>query len=961
MDAPEIQEVENATGGRYRVERLLATGGMGAVYLAHHRELESRVAIKVLPPAVAKNPTLIARFKREAALAARLSHPNVVPVFEFTVGDELPFLIMPFIEGQSLAELLEEKKPLGFDQTMRMVGQIGAALSFAHGRDIVHRDIKPSNILLESGTNRWLLTDFGIAHVASQVDTALTNTGAAIGTPAYMAPEQFGAAEKVDQRSDLYSLAMTAAEAVSGVRPDPLSTLSELVAEFREANPSLSGDQARAFIAPLSHAPSQRPQTVADWLTSVEASRGSRKKRRVAAALVGTGVLVAGLVFFPRSSPPVSQPTVAVLPFDVQGSVEGVDLAAVPATAIEWSIQQLPGFRVVGSAALRDAEIRNFGNDVPTERERLESAADLGATHVLLGTAAQTRDDITIRIRVFDLALDAMIPFESTGPVDSLSELISDLVVRSFAAPLAAELEGVASPVLPHGIDAINAYLAGVADFHSANYRDAITHFDQVSELDSTYALAPFKRMLALTQWIRPTEVSDELRSSLDGAISHSTQLGPAYGKLLDGYKSLLLDGDIKGAERTFRDVVLENPGLTDAWFVLGFFQYRFGPLLGVSVHEARNTFQRVLSLEPDFAAAHAQLALMAIELNDQRGAQAAITNYLALDDTSVWASLARSVDSMLFRPTLAPAVLSSFSSRPAAFLETIALSGAQINPPGGARGIAEFAADEIWQRANSDQQTVTAFRIRMSYLLGGAQFETATREFTAAFPRLPQDEIDRWMVLSSITHLPSFGTPALVAAAASRLAATTDTVHPDELALNLWLHSRWESTTNASSEEASLSRLRVLDGSPARHPLTSGLIADLDARKALAAGDSAGALRHWTAGLQIYDADQIFVGLVASQWPARLDYAALALATGDPQTALTQTEPFMRLVNVIDQVAWAPAMKIRAAAALALGNRATAIDSYNKILRIVNQPDGDGILLKEEIQRALAELSQPN
>ena len=108
--------------------------------------------------------------------------------------------------------------------------------------------------------------------------------------------------------------------------------------------------------------------------------------------------------------------------------------------------------------------------------------------------------------------------------------------------------------------------------------------------------------MLAITQSLRPSEVDDELRSALDAATSHSHRLGPAYRRLLAGYESLLREGDIQKTERTFRTVVEANPGLTDAWFVLGFFQYRFGPLVGVSIQEARNTFQRVISLEPEFA-----------------------------------------------------------------------------------------------------------------------------------------------------------------------------------------------------------------------------------------------------------------------------------------------------------------------------------------------------------------------
>ena len=149
MATPTTEEVELATGGRYRVESLLATGGMGAVYRAYNRQLESPVAIKVLHPEIAQHEVILARFKREASLSARLSHPNIVPVFEFAAKEELAYLVMPFIEGNTLADHLLENGAMAHRDVLKMLKEVGSALSFAHRHDIVHRDVKPSNILLE--------------------------------------------------------------------------------------------------------------------------------------------------------------------------------------------------------------------------------------------------------------------------------------------------------------------------------------------------------------------------------------------------------------------------------------------------------------------------------------------------------------------------------------------------------------------------------------------------------------------------------------------------------------------------------------------------------------------------------------------------------------------------------------------------------------------------------------------
>ena len=198
---PPPEDVQRAVGARYEVLALAAAGGMGAVFRARHRALGHFVAIKVLPPDIAASEMRQARFKREAALAASLSHPHIVPVYEFDTSKGITFLIMPFVHGRTLETCGRRATDLA--SVRRVLREVGAALDFAHERGIVHRDVKPSNILIEKDTNRALLADFGVARAEESALSTLTAPGTPIGTLAYMAPEQMAGSAELDGRADL--------------------------------------------------------------------------------------------------------------------------------------------------------------------------------------------------------------------------------------------------------------------------------------------------------------------------------------------------------------------------------------------------------------------------------------------------------------------------------------------------------------------------------------------------------------------------------------------------------------------------------------------------------------------------------------------------------------------------------------------------------------------------------------
>ena len=193
---------------------------MGVVYRARDKRLKRHIAIKVLPPELAFQSAIKTRFLREAETAAQLSHPHIVPIYSVDELEGLVFFVMAYVSGDNLAKRLHEQGTLSTEEVRRITREVADALAYAHERGVVHRDIKPDNILLDASTGRTMVTDFGIARAASEGDAGrLTATGMAIGTPAYMSPEQAAGDREIDGRSDLYSLGIVAYQMLVGEPP----------------------------------------------------------------------------------------------------------------------------------------------------------------------------------------------------------------------------------------------------------------------------------------------------------------------------------------------------------------------------------------------------------------------------------------------------------------------------------------------------------------------------------------------------------------------------------------------------------------------------------------------------------------------------------------------------------------------------------------------------------------------
>jgi serine/threonine-protein kinase len=284
------ERLQRIIQGKYRLERLLGKGGMGQVFLAHDLTLEREVAIKVLPPDVAQDDQVVRRFQQEAKTAAKLDHPNIIPIYRVESEGGLNYFVMKYISGTSLEDLLDKKEPLPVPEIQRILWEAACALGHAHQRGVVHRDVKPANIMFDHD-GRVMLTDFGISK-ALQAATGFTATGMIIGTPHYMAPEQ-GKGTPVDGRADQYSLGVVGYRMITAELPFSGDSVHTIIYKHIYEEPPLASTKRPGIPASLTVAisralvkePDQRFPTMEDFATAIwpEQPVASPGKSRTAA------------------------------------------------------------------------------------------------------------------------------------------------------------------------------------------------------------------------------------------------------------------------------------------------------------------------------------------------------------------------------------------------------------------------------------------------------------------------------------------------------------------------------------------------------------------------------------------------------------------------------------------------------------------------------------------------------
>src|SRR5215213_1647978 len=260
-----LDRVVVAIGTQYLVDGEIGRGGSAVVYRGTDLKLGRQVAIKVLPPELAYNESVRTRFIREAQTAAGLSHPNIVPIYSVDEKDGLVYFVMGLVVGESLAARLAQEPRPPLDRVRRILRETADALAYAHAHGVVHRDVKPDNILLERESGRVLVTDFGIAR-AAEAGTRLTLTGVAVGTPAYMSPEQALGEREVGGRSDVYSLGVVGYQMLAGTTPFRASNtpamlmkhLGERPPRVRQKRPDVPSYLAHSIDRAMSKRPEDR-------------------------------------------------------------------------------------------------------------------------------------------------------------------------------------------------------------------------------------------------------------------------------------------------------------------------------------------------------------------------------------------------------------------------------------------------------------------------------------------------------------------------------------------------------------------------------------------------------------------------------------------------------------------------------------------------------------------------------
>ena len=617
-----------ALSDRYRIERELGQGGMATVYLAQDLRHDRQVAIKVLRPELA---AVIGaeRFLAEIKTTANLQHPNIVPLFDSGVvpGERdgapgSPFYVMPFVEGETLRELLDREKQLPLPRGVEIARQVAAALSYAHARGVVHRDIKPDNIMLSSG--QAVVTDFGIARALGAAGgEQLTATGTAIGTPAYMSPEQSAGESDVDGRSDLYSLAAVLFEALAGEPPHTGPNAGSIIAK-RLSTPAPSVQVLRSTVPDrlnlvlrkaMERSPTDRFATVAEFSAALDAEAPAPASRRFAVPLVTLGVLALAAIGWwalrpDRMEGNLDDNVIAVLPFRVGGD---------PAIAyLRESMLDLLNARLTGETGPRTVEPRTVlsawrraTSDESTDLSEADSrqlAAGLGAGRLLLGSAVATPTELTLNaslLRVRDGAV--MANGVVIGAPDSIAVLVNRLTARLLsldAGESRERLDGLAAVPLP----ALQDYLAGRKAYRRGDYLGAMDLYASAFARDSGFAQAAFG--LAVTNPHIGTVVRTDGFAVIPALWRLRDRLAPRDVELLRGMQFIgpnYPQGSTTAESIDQAEVAAAGaPDSPEHWFQLGVLLHSSGAAAGISDWAARSAeaLDRAIALDSSFTPA---------------------------------------------------------------------------------------------------------------------------------------------------------------------------------------------------------------------------------------------------------------------------------------------------------------------------------------------------------------------
>jgi eukaryotic-like serine/threonine-protein kinase len=608
--APAMQpmlEPGTVLSGRYEIQQVLGEGGMGAVYKAKDIELNRMVALKVIRPDLAGNPAIIDRFKQELVLAHKVTHKNVIRIYDLGEAAGMKFITMEYIEGEDLRSLIRERKKLSREEAVEITQQVCRALEAAHSVGIIHRDLKPQNIMRDH-SGRILVMDFGLARTLE--GDGMTQTGALVGTMEYMSPEQ-ALAKDLDQRSDLFTVGLILYELLTGEMPfkadsalaslikrtqervvpvsdhdkEIPSALSNIVSKCLERDPNLRYQNAGELLADLEVWQGKRAAATLSFRAS-EKPWGQTIPWPIITAIVAIiGLATIGFVLREKlftqpaakqvATAPVAPPavTLAILPFRNSSGDPAVDwLGSSLSEMLSTDVGQSAHVRTVSPDRLHQVltDLRISSGTVVDANMLRRIAEFSNADTVISGQYAKFGDQIRIDAVVQDLKHDRSASLKSEtsekelpSAIDTLAESIrKNLAVSS---DVVAELRAQSFKPTSTSMDALREYNVGLQLMRQGKNLDAMKSFQAATTHDSQFALAFLK--LAETQ--SALGYDNDAEQSSRRAVSLSDKL-PESERYRIAAANARISNDTPKAIAAYEALAKASPEDTDVQFALG-------------------------------------------------------------------------------------------------------------------------------------------------------------------------------------------------------------------------------------------------------------------------------------------------------------------------------------------------------------------------------------------------------
>jgi serine/threonine-protein kinase len=572
--------LKSSIGDRYSLERELGRGGMATVYLAKDLRYGRDVAVKVLQPELAHaiGPE---RFLREIEIAAKLSHPNILPLHDSGEADGLLYYIMPFVAGATLRQRLTHERHLPLDEAVQIARNVADALTYAHSHGVVHRDIKPENVLLSG--EQYVVADFGIARAIDEAGAArLTETGLALGTPAYMSPEQASGARDPDGRSDIYSLGCVVYEMLAGAPPFTGPTAQAVMARhaidpvprLRTLRPTIPAGVERAVEKALAKVPADRFTTADQFArqlaqastaeavaADIRRARFAGRRRTLGAA---AGVLLFGVggwwVSTQFESPGIRR--LAVLPIANLTNDPAQEYFAEGMHDALISELAQAGVPVIGRTSVMQYQ--------HTTKPARDIARDLNADAVVEASVARSGDSVYIRAQLVDGGTEQTLWAGAyAGDLRNVQALQRQMTraivgeIRLALTPQAAVRLASTRPVHP---EAYEAYLKGMFHWRRSTLQDLQTakqYFEFALQKDPGYALAHVgiaNVWVGLQQhgFVAASEATPLAKAAATKALTLDSTLADVHSTL--AFIKCWSDWDWQGAETGFRQAIRLNP-----------------------------------------------------------------------------------------------------------------------------------------------------------------------------------------------------------------------------------------------------------------------------------------------------------------------------------------------------------------------------------------------------------------